>query len=282
MRLLLKAAVFLLLASSALLAQSYRGVFIGQRSDLLPPEFSEVKKGEFTAQFSDERLEIYVNGALVTGFNVIPLVPITLAEAVVKHGSVPNIPRMLSILDIDAAPQGIADPYRRISFMTDSLSPDSIVTSVGYYDTNASLLIWFGDPVPGTLQSLALAAKDVSLQDLNARPRFATPRAAAQYMVSNAIKAAQNEWQSASDLVKIFAQSCSDTPECKEGRRQKLAQIQQSADRFHSRLLRAEGVYAANARLLDNLRPPELDRTQQMWNELASRVRDLVAQANKP
>ncbi len=281
MRSLLKAAAFLLMASSALFAQTYRGIFVGQRSDLLPAEYSEVKKGEFTAQFGNERMEVYVNGALVTGFNVIPLAPITLAEAIVKHGSVSNIPRMMSILDIDAAPQGIADPYRRISFMTDSLSPDSIVTSVGYYDTNASLLIWFGDTAPGTREALAIAARDVSLQEVNSRPRVGTPEAAARYMVAQALKAAQTDGQNAWELVKSYLQSCSDTPKCQEVRRQKLAEIQRNADRFHTRLIRAEDIYQSNAALLNNTRPAELDRGQQMWNELVPKVRELLAQSNK-
>src|SRR5512146_1158054 len=109
---------FLLCAATTAFAQSYDGVRVGQRGDLLPPQFSETKTGELTAIFGNDRIQAYVNGALVTGFRVIPLVPLTLAEAVVRQGSAGNIPRMLTILDGYGESQGIADPISKIAYIT--------------------------------------------------------------------------------------------------------------------------------------------------------------------
>lgn len=262
-------------------AQSYDGVYVGQRGDFLPPQFSEVKTGEYAATFGNDRIEAYVNGALVTGFRVVPLVPLTLAEAVVRHGSVPNIPRMLTILDGYGGAQGIADPILRIAYITASPNPDSIIEYVGYYDTNAALLMWLGNPPAGFLDALQLAAKDVSLQEVNARARVGTPEAAAQYIVGQAIKAAQAQGQDAWALVKDYAQSCSNTPECIESRRKQLEQIRRGGDKFHALLVRAEDTYEANAALLNNIRPAELDREEQMWKELVPKVREFLAEMNK-
>lgn len=277
----LQLLALLLITSATLFAQSYRGVQVGQRGDLLPPQFSEVKRGEYRAEFGAERMDVYVNGALVTGFKVTPLVPITLAEAIAKHGSIPNISKMLTILDYYGESQGMADPIFKISYITSAISPDSVITSVGYYDTNASMLLWLGDASPGFLQVLDITARSVSLQDLNNRPRVTSPDAAAKYLVGQAAKAARIQGEDAWVLVKAYAQSCSNTPACLNERKTMLEEIRKAGDKFHAGLVRAEETYVANADLLGNIRPPELDRLQQMWKELVPKVREFMAQSSR-
>ncbi len=275
-------AIVVALATASLFGQSsYRGISVGQRGDFLPPQFSEVKTGEFAAQLGNDRIVAEVNGALVTDFRVIPLIPLTLAEAVARHGSIPNIPRMLTILDGYGESQGIADPILRIAYITSTLSPDSVISYVGYYGTPQALMTWLGNPPSGLLTVLELAAKNVSLQEVNERPRVGSPEAAAQYMVTQAIKAAQTQGQDAWALVKEYAQSCSNTPECVEARRKQLDEIRRAGDKYHALLVRAEDSYEANAALLNGLRPAELDRQEQLWKELIPKVREFLADANK-
>lgn len=276
-----RVAILLVLAGTSLSAQSYRGVQVGQRDDLLPLEFSQVKRGELDAQFGNERMQVFVNGALVTGFKVVPLAPLTLAEAVAKHGSIGNVSRMLTILDGYGEPLGFSDPVRRIAYLSASLSPDSVISSVTYYDTNASMLLWLGDVDPAVLTVLQTAARNVSLAEVNSRPRTGTPAAAARFLVDQAIKTAQNEAQQFSELIKGYAQLCSSTAQCREQRTRHLEQMQEAARRFESRLTRAEVSYAANAQLFNYLRPAALDDLQHTLKDLTSQVREIASQQTK-
>lgn len=278
---------FALLASlmfaAALCAQSYRGVQVGQRDDFLPPEFSQTKRGEFNAQFSGERVQVFVNGALVTGFRVLPQIPLTLAEAVAKHGSIPNIDKMFVLLDPDGDPQGLVDPIKRISYVTRELGPDGIVNSIGYYDDNTALLIWTDDADPVLLQALADAAKNASLQDLNARPRLASLAEKAQFMMEQALKVTRDDLQTLTALLSRYQQSCSGgvTSECQEAKRTQLQPLAQTAERFRFELKRADDIYATNAELFHNAMPSELARLHQSADRLLPQV-PLVPQGLQP
>jgi hypothetical protein len=266
-----------LLAGSSLFAQSYRGVQVGQRGDLLPPEFSAVKRGEFTAQFGTERMQVYVNGALVTGFRVLPQIPLTLAEAVAKHNK-SMTGGMLLLLDPDGNPEGLVDPVRRISYLVPSLSPDAIVSAVGYYNQNTSLLIWMDDADPAFLKTLAAAARSVSLRELDSRPPIGDLNARAKFVVNQAVKPAQTEAQQLTGMLDRLRQICSGTgtSECEEARRTQLKPLMQAAEQFQAALNRAEQVYNANAELLDQIRPPELEKLRQLADQILPQVRTLA------
>ncbi len=256
-------------------AQSYRGVQVGQRADLLPPEFSEVKNGEFDARFSSDAMQVFVNGALVTGFTVLPQIPLTLAEAVVKHGSAADVDKMFFLLDQDGDPQGLVDPIKRISYVTRALGPDGIVSSVGYYGENTALLIWTEEADPVVLASLATAAKNLSLQGVEARPRLASLAARAQYMMEEALKDARSDAQDFTALFNRYQQACAGgavTSECEAAKRTLGKPLMQAGERFRFAVKQAADMYNTNAEYFNNRVPPDLPRLQQLADSLLPQV----------
>ncbi len=274
-RFLYRLVACILLAVPMLHAQSYRGVQVGQRADLLPPEFNEVKRGEYDASFGTEAMQVFVNGALVTGFTVLPRIPLTLAEAVARHGSTPDVDKMFALMDPDGDPQGLVDPIKRISYVTRALGPAGIVSSVGYYDQNTALLIWTENVDPAVLAVLAAAAKNVSLQDLEARPRLATLAAKAQFMMEQALKQARADAQEFTTLFNRYQQGCSGGPvtnECQNAKRTLGPALMQAGERFRYAVKRAADTYAANAVYFNRRMPPELPQLQQLADRLLPQV----------
>jgi chromosome segregation and condensation protein ScpB len=269
-----RCAVVILLTCSALMAQSYRGVYVGQRGDLLPPEFSQAKRGEYIAQFANERIVVTVNGALVTGFVVIPDVPITLAEAIAKYGVIADTTQMRLLLDLQGDPQGLVDPIKRISYITRSFGPDGIVNSVGYYDENTALLIWTDYADAALLQALATAAQNVSLQDLNSRPRLANVAARARYMMDQSLKSARERAGELNAMLSKYQQSCAQvvSDECQQARRTQGPSIVKTADQFRFALKQTNSVYATNAEMFGETMPPELRQLNQIADRLLPQV----------
>jgi hypothetical protein len=265
-----RCAAVILLTCSALMAQSYRGLYVGQSGSLLPPEFNQVKRGEYVAQFSNERILVTVNGALVTGFVVTPDIPVTLAEAIAKYGVIADTPGMLVLLDPDGDPQGLVDPIQRISYLTRSFGPEGIVHSIGYYDENTALLIWTANADPALLKALATAAQHVSLQDLNSRPRLANVAARARYMMDQALKSAREKASELNVRLDTYQKSCAAvmSNECQQAKRSQGPTLMQTANQFRFALKQANGVYATNAKMFGAQMPPELNQL----NGLADRI----------
>jgi hypothetical protein len=269
-----RCAVLVLLTCSALMAQSYRGVSVGQRSDYLPPEFSEVERGQYVAQFSNEQIVVSVNGALVTGFVVIPDIPITLAEAIAKYGVIADTTHMLLVLDFQGDPQGLVDPIKRISYITRSFGPDGIVNSVGYYNENAALLIWTNYANPALLQALAIAASNVSLQDINSRPHLASLAAKAKYMMDQALKSASEKAAELNAMLNTYQNSCAAvvSNECQQAKQTQGPSLVRKADEFRFAVKQANSVYATNAEMFGETMPPDLRQLNTVADRLLPQV----------
>jgi hypothetical protein len=266
--------VLALLIASTLHAQSYRGVEVGERGDLLPAQFNKVANGEFDANFGTERMRVFVNGALVTGFTVTPAIPLTLAEAVALHGSTADVPQMLLLLDPDGDPQGIVDPIKRISYITRAIGPEGIIDSVGYYDQNTALLNWTDDADPALLKLLQSAAQQVSLQEINSRPRLANVNARARFLMDEALKAANKDLRDLNVLLPRYRQSCADamSSTCQDAKRTQAPVLMQTADRFRFAVKLANDVYATNPDLFANRMPPQLARLNETADRLLPQV----------
>lgn len=272
------AVVALLLAfgvpACAQSSPSYRDVQVGQQSGILRPEFDQVKWGEYDAQFGNERMQVFVNGALVTGFSVIPLVPMTVAEAVAKHGSIPDIPSMLLFLDPLGQAQGIVDPIRKIDYLTRSLDPDAIVSEVYYFDQNTGMLMWPAYAPPDFLQRLAEAANNVSLEAINARPQVNSLSGKAQFLVDQAVKEAEAQAKRTEDLLKHYAQSCGSGANCEI----ELGQLRQAASQLQAALNSAEHIYQVN--VYSPNRPKELDQLETLSVEIDAKLRALAQRSH--
>jgi len=274
-----KCAAIVLLACSALLAQSLHGVYVGQSSGVLPPEFSEVKRGQYDARFGTERMQVFVAGALVTGINVFPQIPLTLAEAIAKYGSIADIPHMLVLLDPDGDPQGLVDPLRRISYITSVLAPGAVIRSVGFYNENTALLNWTENAASVFLQALETAANNVSLQELTARPQIAKLNARAQYMLQEALKAARKNEAELEPLLSRYQASCADavSTECRQAKSTQAPALMQTADQFRFALKQANFIFSSNPDVFGQNMPPELARLNAIADPLLSQVPSIPA-----
>lgn len=264
------AAVALLLALAVpVRAQSYRGVEMGQQDSRLPPQFDQVKWGEYDAQLGNDLMQVFVSGALVTGLRVTPRAPITLAEAVARHGSIPNIPSMLLLFDPLGQARGVVDPAQKIAYLTPSIDTDASVSEVDYFDQSTAVLLWLQSAPPGFLQELAEAANHVSVEALDARPQINSASGKAQFLANQATTEARARAKQAVELLKGYEQSCGHAPNCKN----ELRQLQQATEQLQGAVNRAEHVYQAN--YVGSSRQA-LDELEELSNKIAAAVRALA------
>jgi hypothetical protein len=268
-----KCVVLILLASSPLLAQVH-GVYVGLNSSMIPPEFSQVSNTEYTAQFGIERIQVFVNGALVTGFNVIPLIPVTLAEAIAKYGSVSNTLHMFELLDLDGNPQGLVDPIKRVSYLTRDFGPEGIVSSIGFYDQNTALQIWTGYADPALLQALDTAVKKVSLENLTSRPRIAALDARARFMLQKSLKALPDAEAELEAQLRRYNASCADpmSSACQQAKQTQGQDLIAATQRLQFGLKQANSIYSTNADLFGETMPPDLARLNASAENLLKQV----------
>jgi hypothetical protein len=275
-RIVLGTFLILCLASMPLQAASYHGVHVGQRDDFIPPEFERVAMGEYRAQFDNELMQVFTEGALVTGFKVIPLAPMTLAEAIAAHstGAVAN--DLQVILDFNRMPLGVADVAHRIVYFTYGFMPESIVRAVGYYSEQTEYMVLTA-PLPDRYAAdLAAAAARSTALALNRRPRIHGLYAQADYLVEEDTRTARKQGQQVLDQLAQYKRMCSgDKTTCGTEARRLADSIVSGAQTFFHDLHRAERTYNANAGLLYN--PPEdLTLVQEMADKLTLQVREVI------
>jgi hypothetical protein len=257
-------------------ASGYRGVEIGQRDDFLPPEFDQVLRGEYDAQFGKESIQAFVDGALVTGIKVVPLAPMTLAEALGGHSPGLNAGDLRLLLDLNGGLLGIVDVVRQIAYFVSSVAPESVVAYVGYYNQQTALMI-FTRPLPSDkADELVTAASRSSAQALQRRPPVKGLAEQADYLVQQAIVEARRRAQDAARALRRLERACHGNVACGQSRRDLVTSLINATSDFLRALQNADRMYLANANLLGNAQPPDLSDLQDFSDQLMQQIRTLV------
>jgi hypothetical protein len=270
---LLRTIVVICAASVSLCAAAYHGVDVGQRDDFMPPEFTQVARGEYRAQFGNELMQVFTEGALVTGFKVIPLAPMTLAEAIAAHSPGAPANNLQLLLDFNRRPIGVADVPNRIAYFTHSTSPEAAVRVIGHYNEITDVQV-LTTPLPNDeAQTLAAAAARSSARAVNRRPRTNGLYEQAEYLVEADSEIAQRQGKEAFDELALYKRACSATStNCEQAGAAQKANVIQAASLFFKDVTQAERTYNANAGLLGNP-PEELIEVQGMADSLLQQVR---------
>lgn len=255
-----------------LCAAEYHGVQVGQRADYLPPEFNEVGRGEYDARFDNELLQVFSAGALVQGFKVVPLAPMTLAEALAAHSPGADSKDLRLLLNFNGVFLALADATNRIAYFVHSVQPQSIVRAIGYYNDQTALMI-FAAPVPSSeAEELIAAARKSSATAVNNRPEITDPILQARFVVDQATDASRAEAQRTLVQLRRYRRLCNGTFACESKRREQAFEVVTAASRFLANLMRAERAFQANATLVGQ-RPSELTELQELSDELLQQVR---------
>jgi len=257
-------------------AGEYKGVEIGQRGDFLPPEFERVLVDQYDAQFGNELMQVFVRGALVTGMKVVPLAPMTLAEALAAHskGASPNSLRLL--FDFNGGLLGITDTANEIAYFVPAANPDAIVGAVGYYNNQTALMIFTAPMRTQEAEALVDAARKSSPDALNQRPQVKSADQQAEYLVEQATQPAVKQAQTVAKELKSLDQHCKGTPECNSQRDALAADIVRETQRFLVAFRHAEHVYEPNAVLLGDMPPVDLMDLQDSADALLRQVQEAV------
>lgn len=256
-------------------AAEYHGVQVGQRADYLPPEFDEVVRGEYQARFGNELLQVFSAGGIVQGFKVVPLAPMTLAEAIASHSPQASSDDLRFLQNFNRDILALADASNRIAYFTESARPDSIVHAVGYYNDQTALMT-FAAPVPARqANELVAAARRSSGNEIDRRPGITDPLLQASFIVDQATQVSRADAQRALLQLRHYTQLCTGTPTCDTVKREQGFKVITAAARFLTNLMRAENAYQANANLIGE-RPAQLTQLQELSDDLIRQVRSTV------
>lgn len=266
-----------LLLTACLLAPAaeYHGVEVGQRADYLPPEFDEVARGEYRARFDNEMMQVFSSGALVQGFKVVPLAPMTLAEALAAHSPGAGTSDLRLLLNFNGVVLALADANSRIAYFTSSVQPESVVRAVGYYDGQTALTTFAAEVPARQAEDLIAAARRSAADAVNHRPQIGDPLRQASFVVNEATEASRAQAQIALTQLRRYKRLCTGTPACEARRRAQGFDVITAASRFLVNLMRAERAYQANASLMGE-RPSELTDLQALSDDLVQQVRSTV------
>lgn len=261
----------------AMAAASYRGVEVGQRGDLLPPDFDEAATGLYEARFGNELVQVFVEGALVTGMKIVPQATQTLAEALATHSPGVQPSDLTQIQDWNGFTIAIADRPNRIAYFTRTVQADSIVTAVGYYSEQTALML-FTIPLPErTAVQLIAEAKRSRVDALQQRPAMPEPENQAAYLVDRLTEQARTQAQREARELSAYARLCTNTSACESMRRQRARILAQSTAQFLSALTLAERAYDANASWLGNMQPENLSDLVDLSDDLVRQIRAVLA-----
>ncbi|HYG98084.1 MAG TPA: hypothetical protein VD837_03065 [Terriglobales bacterium] len=256
-------------------AADYRGVEVGQRADYLPPEFDEVARGEYEARFDNELLQVFSSGALVQGFKVIPLAPMTLAEALAAHSPDLGTNDLRLLLNFNGVFLALGDARNRVAYFAQSVRPESIVRAIGYYNDQTAAMTFTAAVSSPEAEELIAAARASSANALNERPEITDPLRQASFVVTQATEASRTEAERALAQLRTYKRLCTGTPECEARRREQGFEVVTAASRFLVYLMRAERAYQANANLIGE-KPLELTELQQLSDDIVQQVRSSV------
>jgi Pyruvate/2-oxoacid:ferredoxin oxidoreductase delta subunit len=265
-------ASLLIGACLSALAADYRGVEVGQRTDFLPPEFDEVARGTYEARFGKEVMQVFSAGALVQGFKVIPLAPMTLAEALAAHSPDADEYALRMLVNFNGVFLALADSPNHIAYFAQSVRADSIVRAIGYYDDQTALTTFAAPLNSDDAAELIAAARSSSRDAKDERPEITSPLSQASYLVDEAVEASRAQAENAVRELRAYSRLCTGTPSCDALRRQRGAQVQTATARFLVNLMRAENAYQANANLVGE-RPSALIELQELSDDLVKKVR---------
>lgn len=268
-------ASLLLAACLSASAADYRGVEVGQRADYLPPEFDEVSRGTYEARFGKELMQVFSAGALVQGFKVIPLAPMTLAEAIAAHSPAANEPDLRMLVNFNGVSLALADVNNRIAYFTQSVNPDSVVRAIGYYDDQTALTTFSAPLSSSDAAELIAAARRSSQTPKDERPEITSPLRQASYLVNEAVEASRLQAASAVRQLRAYKRLCTGTPACDALRQQRATQLVTATAHFLTNLMRAENTYQANANLVGE-RPSALIGLEELSDDLVHQVRSQV------
>lgn len=266
------AAAVILASGVSLCAAAYHGIEVGQRDDFIPPQFEAVARGEYQAQFGNELMQVFTQGAEVTDFKVIPLAPMTLAEAIAAHSPGAVASDLRRLLDFNERPIGVIDVSHRIAYFTYSFSPETVVRAVGHYNYITEVQV-STVPLPiDDAENLAAAAARCSPYALNRRPRKNSLYAQAEYLVEADSEIARRYGQLAFEELAIYKRICSTgSSKCEPGGVAQRANVLRSASTFFNEVRQAERTYNANAELLINP-PEEVAQLQEMAGSLLQQI----------
>lgn len=262
-------------ASWSLFAADYRGVEVGQRADYLPPEFDEVSRGTYEAQFGKEVMEVFSAGALVQAFRVIPLAPMTLAEALAAHSPSADENSLRVLVNFNGAFLALADANNRIAYFAQSIRPESIVRAIGYYNEQTATMTFSVPLNAADAADLISAARRSSGSAKDRRPEIRNPLQQASFLVNETVEASRVQAENAVRQLRAYSRSCTGTPACAALRRQRAAQVVTATARFLANLERAEDTYQANASLVGE-RPAALVELQELSDDIVHQVRSQV------
>jgi hypothetical protein len=266
----------LVLVAPALFAAEYRGVAIGQRDDFLPPEFEPVLRGQYEAGFNKEIVQVFVEGALVTGMKVLPRAPMNLAEGLARHSSGVNAGDLRLLLDFNGGLLGLADVTREIAYITYHVEPEAVIRDVRYYNDQTSVMI-FTAPVPALeAEELIAASRQSSPDALEHRPTISSTAGQAKFLVEQATEAARLREQAVVEELNRYREICKNAAACEQARATRAFSLISAVSSFLTELGEAERVYEANAELLGELSPLELDNLQEASESLVEQARAVL------
>ncbi len=272
-----RTAVIICTAVVSVSAAAYHGVEVGQRDDFMPPEFQAVGRGEYRAQFGNELMQVFTEGALVTSFKVVPLAPMTLAEAIAAHSRGATADDLQRLVDFNQRPIGIADVRDRIAYFTHSVVPEAAVRAVGHYNEMTEVQL-FTVPLPGDqAQALVTAAAHASANAVNRRPQTSGLYAQAEYLVEADTEIAHQQGQDALAEFAAYKRICSNekSKACDTAGPEHRANLIRSASTFFSDVKQAKLTFEANIALLENP-PDELTQVQEMADSLLQQIRETL------
>lgn len=268
-------AILICTAAVSLCAAAYHGVEVGQRDDFIPPEYQPAGRGEYRAQFGNELMQVFTEGAQVTSFKVTPLAPMTLAEAIAAHSRGAVADDLRQMQDFNGRALGIADVRNRIAYFTQRARPEAAIRAVGHYNDMTEAQLFTTALLDQEAKDLAAAAERASANAVNRRPRLSGLYAQAEYLVEADSEIARRQGQDAFDQLAVYKRVCSKNATCEQTATPHRAEVIRAASLFFRDVRQAERTFNANSALLENP-PDDLTQVLEMADSLAQQIRNTL------